>query len=243
MTHSGDPGEPSAASPGPADPEPGSPPGSASVPPGYPPAIPPANPPAIPPANPPAYPPPGYAPPAYQPYAYAAPRRGTPGMLIATGVVLLVLAVLALLWALLFALYGALIGSIGSAIESNPGAFDFSTGDFQGMFDAMRPVLFGLAAFALLVALAHGAAGIGVIGRRAWARITGLVLGGLGLALNVLGIVVTLLGFGSAEPVIRNGITVDPVPSLVLVVVVLTVFAAAYGFVVVALARRGADFG
>lgn len=189
----------------------------------------------------PAHPPPVYPPPGYPPYA-SAPRPGTPGMLIATGVVLLVLAVLALLWCLLFIVYGALLGSIGSTIQNNPGDFTFNVGDTRAVLDAMGPVLVGLGVFALLVALAHGAAGIGVIGRRSWARIAGLVLGGLGLTLNLLGLALSVIGLASARPVTQNGITFDPAPSFLVGVVVLLVFAAAYGFVVVALARRGADF-
>lgn len=182
-------------------------------------------------------------PPQYPPYPYPTPRPGTPGLLIATGVVLLVLAVLAFLWCLLFFVYGALVGSIGSTIENTTTSFTFSVGDTRAMVDAMGPVLVGLGVFALIVALAHGAAGIGVIGRRGWARITGLVLGGLGLVLNLLGLAVGLIGLASARPVIENGLTFDPAPSIVVGIAVLVVFAAAYGFVVVALARRGADFG
>jgi hypothetical protein len=189
-------------------------------------------------------PPPGY-PPTYPPapgYA-AAPRPGTPGSLIAAGVVLLVLAVLALLWTILFGLYGAMIGSVTSVIQNNPGRFNLNVSDVSGLMDSLRPVLIGLAVVALLVALGHAAAGIGVIGRRGWARITGLVLGGLGLAVNLLALVVILIGFGSARSVTDNGITVDPVPGLITGTVIFAAFALAYGFVVMTLARRGADFG
>ena len=220
MTHSGDP----------TDAVPQAPPQSGN-PSGYPAAHPS-----------PAYPSPAY-PPGYPPYAVAAPRPGTPGILIATGVVLLVLAVLALLWCLLFVVYGALIGSIGSTIDNPADNFSFSVGDTRAVLDAIGPVLIGLGVFALLVALAHAAAGIGVIRRRGWARIAGLVLGGLGLTLNLLGLALALIGLGSARPLTENGITVDPLPSLVAGIVVLLAFTLAYGFVVVALARRGADFG
>ena len=122
---------------------------------------------------------------------------------------LLVLAVLAFLWCLLFVVYGALIGSIGSTIENNATSFTFSVGDTRAMLDAMGPVLIGLGVFALLVAIAHGAAGIGVIGRRGWARITGLVLGGLGLTLNLLGLALSVIGLAGARPVTENDITFD----------------------------------
>ncbi|MDP9271633.1 MAG: hypothetical protein M3P14_11805 [Chloroflexota bacterium] len=190
-------------------------------------------------------PPPGY-PPTYPPatgYPGAPRRPGTPGSLIAAGVVLLVLAVLALLWAILFGLYGAMIGSVTSVIQNNPERFNLNVSDVSGLMDSLRPVLIGLAVVAVLVALGHAAAGIGVIGRRGWARITGLVLGGLGLAVNLLALVVILIGFGSARPVTNNGITVDPVPTLITGTVIVAAFALAYGFVVMTLARRGADFG
>ena len=192
---------------------------------------------------PPAYPPsqggyPGY--PAA--VGYAEQRRGTPGMLIAVGVILLVLAVLALLWALLFVLYGALLGSVTNVIQSNPGQFNLNVTDVNGLMDSIRPILIGMAVFTLLVAIGHGAAGIGVLGRRGWARITGLVLGGLGLALNVIGLAVVLIGLADARPLTQNGLTIDPLPSLIVAIAVLGTFAVAYGFVVFALARRGADF-
>jgi hypothetical protein len=181
----------------------------------------------------------GYPPGAYSPAA----RPGTPGVIIATGVVLLVLAVLALLWALLFAVYGVLLGSIGSAIQTNTNTFPLSDGNLQDVLDTMRPVIIAIAVFALLVSLAHGAAGIGVIGRRGWARIAGLVLGGLGLALNLLGAVVALIGLGDAHIVTQNGLTYDPAAAALVGVVICVAFAVAYGFVVLTLARRGADFG
>jgi hypothetical protein len=204
------------------------------------------NPPAEPaPAPAPGYPPGAGYPPAPA-YGSPIPRPGTPGILIAAGVVLLVLAVLLLLWCVLFVIEGAMLGSIGNSIQNNPDAFNFNSFnsvDVRDLMDTMRPVFIGFAGVALLVALAHGAAGIGVIGRRGWARITGFVLGGLGLALNLLGLILTLIGARSARPITSNGVTIDPLPTLLGGVIVFGVFALAYGFVVLALARRGADFG
>jgi hypothetical protein len=187
---------------------------------------------------------PGYPPAPAYPAApgYGAAPQGTPGTLIAVGVILLVFAVLALLWALLFFLYGALLGSFTGVVQNNPGQFNFSAADMSSLVDSMRPILIGLAVFALLVALAHAAAGIGVLGRRGWARLTGLVLGGLGLAINLLIVAVTLIGLPSARQVTQNGITIDTRSSLIIAIVIFGVFAVTYGFVVFALARRGADF-
>src|ERR1700675_3900148 len=98
-------------------------------------------------------PPPGY-PPTYLPatgHPAAPSRPGTPGSLIAAGVVLLVLAVLALLWAILFGLYGAMIGSGTSVIQNNPERFNLNVSDVSGLMESLRPVLIGLAVVALLV--------------------------------------------------------------------------------------------
>ena len=60
------------------------------------------------PADPPTAPATGSEPVAYQ-AAPAVARSGAPGVVVASGVILLVLAVLALLWTVLFFVYGALI--------------------------------------------------------------------------------------------------------------------------------------
>src|SRR5439155_1490956 len=70
-------------------------------------------------------------------------RPSTPGVVIASGVILLALAVLALLWTALFFVYGALVTSISSVVQSNPN--DFGSINFGPMAEAMRPVLYAVA--------------------------------------------------------------------------------------------------
>ena len=171
----------------------------------------------------------------------AAVRPHTPGVVIASGVILLVLAVLALLWTVLFFVYGALITSITSAVQSDPQ--EFGSVRFGPMAEAMRPVLYAVAFVIFCLALAPLAAGIGVLGRRGWARITGLVLAVLGLGANLLGLVSILASASyTRQELLNNGVTVDPVPGIVLTAVIFISFGAAYFFVLITLARRGRDF-
>jgi hypothetical protein len=191
------------------------------------------------PSVPPTAPAAGGEPVTYQ-AAPAVARSGAPGVVVASGVILLVLAVLALLWTVLF-VYGALITSISSAVDSNPN--EFGSIQFGPMAEAMRPVLYAVAFIIFCLALAHLAAGIGVLGRRSWARITGLVLAVLGLAANLIGLISVLVSAGSTrQQLLRNGVSVDPVPGIVLGAVIFITFGAAYFFVLITLARRGRDF-
>ncbi len=168
-------------------------------------------------------------------------RPNTPGVVIAAGVILLALAVLALLWTALFFVYGALINSISSVVQSNPD--EFGSINFGPMAEAMRPVLYGVAFIFFCIAAAHLAAGIGVLGRRSWARITGLVLAVLGLAANLIGLISVLVGAGATrQQLLRNGVVLDPIPGIVFGAVIFVSFGAAYFFVLITLARRGRDF-
>ena len=168
-------------------------------------------------------------------------RPNTPGVVIASGVILLALAVLALLWTALFFVYGALVTSISSMVQSNPD--EFGSINFAPMAEAMRPVLYGVAFVFFCIAAAHLAAGIGVLGRRSWARITGLVLAVLGLGANLIGLISVLVSAGTTrQQLLRNGIVVDPIPGLVFGAVIFISFGAAYFFVLITLARRGRDF-
>ena len=87
------------------------------------------------------------------------------------------------------------------------------------------------------------AAGIGVLGRRGWARITGLVLASLGLAGKLIGLILVLVGAGTTRrELLQNGVVVDPVPSLIFGAIIFVSFGAAYFFVLITLARRGRVF-
>lgn len=178
-------------------------------------------------------------PPATPPAAMVRPH--TPGVVIACGVMLLVLAVLALLWTVLFFVYGALITSITSAVQSDPQAF--GSVQFGSMAEAIRPVLYAVAFVIFVIAIAHLAAGIGVLGRRGWARITGLVLAVLGLGANLIGLISILASASSTrQQLLSNGVVVDPVPGIVLAAAIFISFGASYFFVLITLARRRRDF-
>jgi len=201
--------------------------------------------PAVPPTAPSSAPP--LAPPGAAPVATpgidgsaVVARPHTPGVVIAAGVILLALAVLALLWTVLFFVYGALITSISSMVQSNPDLFGSPN---SISLEALRPVFYALAFVIFCIAVAHLAAGIGVLGRRSWARITGLVLASLGLAGNLIGLILVLVGAGTTRrELLQNGVVVDPVPSLIFGAIIFVSFGAAYFFVLITLARRGRVF-
>src|SRR5437016_6759740 len=152
-------------------------------------------------------------------------RPNTPGVVIASGVILLALAVLALLWTALFFVYGALVTSISSMVQSNPG--EFGSINFGPMAEAMRPILYAVAFVFFCIAAAHLAAGIGVLGRRSWARITGLVLAVLGLAGNVIGLILVLVGAATTRrELLQIGVLVDRVASVIVGAIVLVSFGA-----------------
>lgn len=161
-------------------------------------------------------------------------------MLIAIGVILLVLGVLSALWGLLFLLSQALMRGLS---PSDP-AFntpELQGIDMRGMLGAMSAVMVVLAIIALAFATAHIAAGIGVLRRRGWGRISGMVLAVLGILFDAVVVLSSLASFGQRSALAARSATIDPTATVVVVLVV-AVFLVAHVFIVVGLIRSGRHF-
>jgi hypothetical protein len=102
----------------------------------------------------------------------------------------------------------------------------------------------------LALALAHLISGIGVLKRRGWARILGLVLSVLGVViwgLALLGSVVAAVQPIPAGYLESSGLTIEQYRSFarigsVVGLVITTVALSGYLFILVVLARRGREF-
>ena len=177
-----------------------------------------------------------------------APQQGLPASVLAAAVILIVVAVLIALMALLIMFSASLMNSI-----SDPSVF----GDFEGsitrdQLEAGMSVAGGFfvvfAIIALLLSGSHFVGAIGILKRRSWGRITGLVLSFLALLILLIGLGSTIASFGQVpiypgnsgfseeqlEQVARTGAIVG--------LTVTAIFAAAYGFVAAVLLRRGDVF-
>lgn len=143
-----------------------------------------------------------------------APR---PGMVTAAGVILIVLGVLTLVIGL-FALLGAALfagaaGSLGEVADT-PAGFGGMMGAFAGLIIVFVVIVLAFGTLEIL-------GGIKAMAGRSWARITGIVLGVIGALLSLSGL---------TSPDAGGGIVVS------------IAIAAAFAFVVFALATTGRWF-
>ena len=178
----------------------------------------------------------------------AARPAGLPASVLAAGVILIVVAVLIGLFAALVVLGVALIGSIDDPSAFGPGFEDMNQAQLQASMGMVWGVFAVMALIALIVAGAHLVGGIGILRRRSWGRITGLVLSFLALLLILIGLGSVLASFGSPMTIPDSGGFTDAelrqiATSTQLVGLVFNViFLAAYGFVAAVLLRRGDVF-
>lgn len=118
------------------------------------------------------------------------------------------------------------------------------------MVSMARTMFLFIGAVVLVFGLAHLAGGIGILRRRGWARILGLVLSILALVVLGLATVSSILAFTQPLPsayYTNLGFTVEDyrriaVTSVIFSVAILGAVVAAYLFVTVVLIRRGRDF-
>lgn len=181
---------------------------------------------------------------AAPPPAYPMAGPPLPGALLAVGVILLVLGVLAALWGVLFLGLGAMVGSFQNAnIAFDPNTNPQLRGvNMSAMFGAMQGFVLVLGVIILGVGIAHLAAGIGVLRRRGWARITGIVLASIGLLIDLLFLASAAASLGQVRTVTQNGTTYDLGPSLLVYGGIVAAFVVVYVLVLVVLIRRGRDF-
>lgn len=187
------------------------------------------------------------------------PRERRSGWVTTSAIVLLVIGALSALFSLLALLMGALFGSMwtdlmstvpveGSGFEG--GSLDPGTAEAMGGF--MTGFMIGIAIIGVIWSAAHIAAGVGILGARGWARITGIVLAVIGILFSALGLVgvVASIGMSSAmvnDPAFRDiygsEFTAETMGSaLLLNVLMILPFAIGYVIVLVALIRNGRFF-
>lgn len=160
---------------------------------------------------------PPYAAPASTTTAVATAQR--PGMVTAAGIILIVLGAITLLFGAIFLLGAAIFtgaaGSIGEATDAPAGA--------ATLLGAAGGLLIVLAVLVLAWGVLDIVVGIKAMGGRSWARITGIVLGVIG----------ALLSLGSLAGSLEGGVQG---------VIINIALAAAYAFVIFALATSGRWF-
>jgi hypothetical protein len=208
--------------------------------------------------------PPVVPPPPAPPLAgYAQPPAGDwrrmagplPGSVVAAAVILLVMGTIVTLFGLLVFLSVGLIGSLPAELANDPAFNDpifndpaFEGQTFEEMMDMAQAGILVMGGIVLVFAVLHFVAGIGVLKRRNWARIIGLVMAGLAIVLTGVWLLLTLLAVGS-QPIPGSvpGMSPEAVESMmrttmIVVVVIGVVVLAAYGYAFFALISRGRDF-
>lgn len=141
-------------------------------------------------------------PPPPTPVAAAPPASGRPGWVTTAAVLLLVVGALSALGGMLMLILGLVLGSEWTelmALESGDAAV--APEAVAGM---MTGVLVVIAILALAWASGHVAAGVGILGGRGWARITGMVLSVIGLVFSVVLLLLTVASFGMTAAMMED---------------------------------------
>ncbi|HEV3484936.1 MAG TPA: hypothetical protein VG106_05990 [Vicinamibacterales bacterium] len=201
-----------------------------------------------------AWEPPADAPPGqYAPPAPSAPRRS--GWITTSAVILLAIGAITGLFSLVFVLLGVVLGSAMSdlmtlSVESGIDAPDQAAVETMSGF--MTGFFIAFAIIGLVWAVAHVAAGVGILGGRGWARITGMVLAIIGILFSALGLLGIIASVGMTEamlddPAFRDlygpGLTPESMSGALIVnVLFIAPFLIGYVITLVALIRNGAFF-
>ena len=171
---------------------------------------------------------------------------GASGAVVGAGVVLLVIAALIGIFSLFALFAGAIIGQM-SSIYRDSGLTEEQIRIAQGLG---RAIILAVGGVGLALAVAHLLSGIGVLRRRGWARILGLVLSVLGVVIWGLALVGSVLAAVQPIPagyLDSSGLTIEQYRSFarigtVVGLAITGVALAAYLFILVVLARRGREF-
>jgi hypothetical protein len=171
---------------------------------------------------------------------------GTSGAVVGAGVILLVIATLLLLFAIVVILAGAMMGQITDL----SGQSGLTEEQARTLMTVGRPLIIAFGGVALGLGLAHLLSGIGVLRRRGWARILGLVMSVLGVLFWVL--VLASSALAATQPIPAgylqdSGLTVEEYRSIagagwIVGMAFAAIGLAANGFIVVVLIRRGREF-
>lgn len=186
-----------------------------------------------------------------EPYRPAAPEPGPqPGSVLAAGVIMIVMGVLIGIIGLIFVLSISIMSSVSDPAIFGPGFEDaFAPGELEASMNLVGGLIVVFAIIALLMAGAHLVGGIGILRRRTWGRITGLVLSFLAVLILVIGIVSTIVTLGQPVPFPETvGFDEEQLEQMawsgaVVSLIITAIFIAAYAFVAIILLRRGDAFG
>ena len=171
---------------------------------------------------------------------------GASGAVVGAGVILLVISALVGIFSLFALFAGAIMGEM-SGIYRDSGLTDEQVRIAMGLG---RVVILAVGGVGLALAVAHLLSGIGVLRRRGWARILGLVLSVLGVVIWGLALVGSTVAAVQPIPagyLESSGLTIEEYRSFarigtVVGLVITTVALAAYLFILLVLVRRGREF-
>jgi hypothetical protein len=176
----------------------------------------------------------------------SSPSDGASGAVVGAGVILLVIATLLGIFGILAIFAGAIMGQITNL----SGQGDLTEEQANALMTVGRTVIIAFGGVALGLGLAHLLSGIGVLRRRGWARILGLVMSVLGVLFWVL--VLASSALAATQPIpagyLRDsGLTVEEYRSIagagwIVGMALAAIGLAANGYVVVVLIRRGREF-
>lgn len=171
---------------------------------------------------------------------------GASGAVVGAGVILLVIATL-------FGIFGILAifaGAMMSQITDLSGQGGLTEEQLSTLMTVGRTFIIAFGGLALGLGVAHLLSGIGVLRRRGWARILGLVMSVLGVLVWLLVLVSSALAATQPIPagyLQDSGVTVEEYRSIagagwIIGMAFAAIGLAAYTFVLVVLIRRGREF-
>jgi hypothetical protein len=171
---------------------------------------------------------------------------GASGAVVGVGVILLVISTLVGIFSLFAVFAGAIMGEM-SGIYRDSGLTEEQVRMAMGLG---RVVILAVGGIGLALAVAHLVSGIGVLRRRGWARILGLVLSVLGVViwgLALVGSVVAAVQPIPAGYLESSGLTIEEYRSFarigtVVGLVITAIALSAYLFILIVLVRRGREF-
>lgn len=187
---------------------------------------------------------------SHPPPPAAAPSARRSRWVTAAGVMLLTAAGLSGLLGLIMVLLGVALGpALVDMMPPDPG---MPAAEMDAMSGIFTGVMVGLGIIALIWAATHVAAGVGILGGRGWARITGIVLSLIGLLFASLALLTGLLSSGTTESMMQDPMFRDlyagmspeqaALESLLFTVSFTVPFIIGYLIVLVTLIRSGAFF-
>jgi hypothetical protein len=189
---------------------------------------------------------PAWNPTPQTPSASGGTSGGASGAVVGAGVILLVIATLLGIFGILAVFAGAIMGQLTNLSGQN----GLTEEQADALMTVGRTVIIAFGGVALGLGLAHLLSGIGVLRRRGWARILGLVMSVLGVLFWVL--VLASSALAAIQPIPAgylhdSGLTAEEYRSIagagwIVGMALAAIGLAANGFVTVVLIRRGREF-